>query len=255
MLHLERPGLLLLASLAGAGTLEAQVVRGRCLERATRTGVYDARVIVESADSTSTKPVAETNCGRDGQFLLELPPGSYQARISAATVTSQPVALTVAQNDTLELTLLADSAAPVSLDTLKVRTQPKARTGRNIIAQAQIEQRRTSARHVGDLVRSLPGISVRESSNGGIAHGMCIESNRRVPTGMAQTRDHTVAVGCAMVKVYLDGYPLMDAGRFMTTIPVRDIESIEFVAPIEGVARYGADAGNGVLLIQTRSRR
>jgi len=52
--------------------------------------------------------------------------------------------------------------------------------------------------------------------------------------------------------VFLDGVRLADF-RALDLVPARDIHSIRILSGIEGTTQYGTNAGNGVILIQTKS--
>ena len=66
-------------------------------------------------------------------------------------------------------------------------------------------------------------------------------------------RQVRVMTGCRGVAVYVDGLPVVDPGWFLAFQPVDDIERAEVLSSVEATTRFGSEAGNGALIIQTRS--
>lgn len=52
--------------------------------------------------------------------------------------------------------------------------------------------------------------------------------------------------------VFVDGVRVPDA-RNLQYVPAQDIESIRIISGIQGTTYYGTNAGNGVILVQTKS--
>jgi outer membrane cobalamin receptor len=52
--------------------------------------------------------------------------------------------------------------------------------------------------------------------------------------------------------VFVDGVRVPDA-RNLQYVPAQDIESIRIISGIEGTTQYGTNAGNGVIIIQTKT--
>lgn len=256
-------------ALAGDSALCAQALHGLLVRRGTAEPVAGARLVLQALTG---RTLGETTSDSLGRFVLR-PSGGGHYRLVARHAEYKARNIPVTVRDGLELTFQLelellpppepaiapppDSIAVYRLDPMEVtanRVRPAERrraTSAHVITRVQIEQRRGGVRHVGDLVRTMPGLNVTEGSQGGIAIGLCIESERRymrgVPSVHISPRDN-----CEMVKVIIDDYPVFDPGSYLTHLHVNDIESVEFVPPIEGVARYGADAARGVLLIYTR---
>jgi hypothetical protein len=57
-----------------------------------------------------------------------------------------------------------------------------------------------------------------------------------------------------MAQVVVDGVRIPDGADFLRTTPASEIESIEFVSPIEAQGRYGLGSGNGVVVVYTRGK-
>ena len=56
-----------------------------------------------------------------------------------------------------------------------------------------------------------------------------------------------------MMAVYVDDFPISDPGMVLAAITPDDLETVEILPPLESLARYGARAANGALLLQTRA--
>lgn len=127
----------------------------------------------------------------------------------------------------------------------------------DLLLREQLEPLERSARHIGDLVRHIPGLKVREMLHGigGLLKGICIESRRGAVTLQSDKRN------CSSVLVVLDGMPLQQSNAPMmrdwqaealVDLSPHMIESIEFLPAAEAGPRYGAGSENGVIVIFTR---
>lgn len=142
---------------------------------------------------------------------------------------------------------------PIMLQTIEVvadrgqdRRDLRMRSGGNIsvLERDQIEPRVAEARHIGDLLQGFASLRIT-APGGGV---LCVESRRT-----ASLRSSSGGGRCrATVAVYLDGVPLADPEFTLLQIRPQDIERVEFVNGLIAGARYGRDAGNGVLLVETR---
>lgn len=274
--------------LLSASMLTAQALRGTLVRMGSTDPVVGADLVLRTLAGSAVARSATDNAGR---FMIEFS-GSGHFRLIAthADYSATSVPLVLQEGLELEFDLEAEPRSMVALDTgllppprdiaanidtvaesgaaatpdsvvplSPIRVQSRAArpgdirrgTSVTLITREQIEQRRGSARHVGDLVRTMPGISVREGATGGIPRGVCIESDRR-PRRVAPVAPMSSNRRCQMVKVYIDDYPVHDPGAYLTMLHLNDVESVEFITPMQAVARYGSDASGGVLLISTR---
>jgi hypothetical protein len=112
-----------------------------------------------------------------------------------------------------------------------------------LLTPDDVDRLRPGARHLGDLLRTLPGVTVREG--GSADSGLCIEVMRRI-------RSQRTARGCEMVKVFVDDASVVDPEQELRRIPLGEVESVEVLSPSEAGATYGTGAGTGVLLLYTR---
>lgn len=123
-----------------------------------------------------------------------------------------------------------------------------------------IEAREGGARHIGDLIRNFPSLSVHEPRPGMV----CIAARRRTTDtpnpGSALGRiDVTGGAGInttrlcpKMVQVYVDDIAIFRAEELLATLSPQNIERIEYVNGIAAGARFGTGYAEGVLLLYTR---
>ncbi|NJD10583.1 MAG: hypothetical protein FIB01_09165 [Gemmatimonadetes bacterium] len=133
-------------------------------------------------------------------------------------------------------------------------------TRADILTRAELEPLASRARHVGDLLRDIPGLTVRElrSARGtGPLRGVCVESGRGV-TQLRPAREE-----CASVLLVIDDIPVQPSGapgltdlqaETLLNLPPTAIESIEFLNAAEAGPKYGTGAMRGVLVIYTRGK-
>ena len=62
--------------------------------------------------------------------------------------------------------------------------------------------------------------------------------------------------GCASAQVVVDGMRIPDGPEFLLRTPASEIESIEFVTPVQAQILYGIGGrtANGVVVVYTRGR-
>lgn len=118
-------------------------------------------------------------------------------------------------------------------------------TSARLLDRSDIARLQAGARHLGDVLRAIPGLEVREGSHAD--SGICVEALRRM-------RSARTARGCEMVQVYLDGARLSAPGSVLVTMSPSDLESIELLSPAEAGLRFGTGAGTGALVIYSRGR-
>jgi hypothetical protein len=123
-----------------------------------------------------------------------------------------------------------------------------------------IEAREGGARHIGDLIRNFPSLSVHEPRPGMV----CIAARRRTtntpnPGSVLGTIDVTGGAGInttrlcpKMVQVYIDDIAIFRAEEMLATISPQNIERVEYVNGVAAGARFGTGYAEGVLLLYTR---
>lgn len=73
----------------------------------------------------------------------------------------------------------------------------------------------------------------------------------RGPPCVERTRSRNTP-GCQQIAVYVDDIHLPDPGDLRSLVSPNDISHMQFMPPLDALARYGRTAENGVLLIYTR---
>lgn len=217
-------------------------LRGRALDESTGDPIATARVRVGTEG-----PEQLTN--ERGEFRFpRLPPGRHVVTLThigygthTDSLDVKPAGLTTAE--------LVVPRVPIELEGVSVTVRPeradveRARsTSVRLLDRHDLARLEAGARHVGDVLRTIPGIEMGEGSHAD--SGICVEALRRM-------RSARTARGCEMVQVYLDGVRLIDPESVLTMMSPADLESIEFLSPAEAGLRFGTGAGTGVLVIHT----
>ncbi|HEX2190288.1 MAG TPA: carboxypeptidase regulatory-like domain-containing protein [Longimicrobiaceae bacterium] len=218
---------------------------GRIVDAETKRPVAGAAVQVDSMGTVHTTTA-------QGEFVFEaLKPGSYAmtvfheaygSRVHPVEIRGEEgdarVELPLARREIVLEPLVVTAAAP---DAARIREARARGIRRDVVARAEIESLQTVARNVGDLVRRFPGISITDVQREGssVVEGVCVRERRR-----------TVHVApCAAVVV--DDQIRHDGVEELVTIPLVELESVEWLPPIVAQARYGTAARGGALVVYT----
>lgn len=266
----------------------AQTISGTVSDPASGAVVAEAVVIMVDGDG---ERVATMFTAPDGTFALTPPgPGTYMIGVSGLGYQQaiSPQLQVGADDIQLDIFLPPD---PITLDSLMVvssRNTPDAGRLRGLLmperhrgtlvgrlTRAEIESRGPRSDLISLLnTMNIPGLTARwmALSTGAPETGICVElgRNRSVlqktagrvgiagqnQLGFADEDDIAArADACAMMAVYVDDFPILDPGMVLATITPNDLESVEILPPLESLARYGARAANGALLLWTRAGR
>lgn len=272
---------------AAAVPAKAQTIRGTVTDPASGAVVADALVVMVNDEG---ERVATMFTSADGTFAFAPPgPGGYMVGVTGLgyqQAITPRLALGTA-DIALDIFLPPD---PVTLDSLTVvstRNTPDAGRLRGLImperhrgtlvgrlTRAEIESRGPR----GDLVSllatmNIPGLRARRYalSTGAPETGVCVElgRNRSVlaktgsrlrlasdPLGFATQDDiEARADACAMMAVYVDDFPVSDPASVLSAITPTELDRIEVLPPLQALARYGARAANGALMLWTMKER
>ena len=265
----------------------AQTIHGTVTDPASGVAVAEAIVIMVNE---AGERVATMFTAGDGTFALSPPgPGTYMIGVAGLGYQQAITpSLEVGTEDVrLEIFLPPN---PVTLDSLTVvstRNTPDAGRLRGLLmperhrgtlvgrlTRAEIESRGPRSDLVSLLTTmNIPGLRAgwMALSTGAPETGICVELGRnrsvlqktasRLSTaadqlGFATEDDIEARAGaCSMMAVYVDDFPIADPGMVLASITPADLESVEILPPTESLARYGARAANGALLLWTRARR
>ncbi len=262
----------------------AQTIRGNVTDPVSARPVADALVVVVNE---AGERVASAFTDPGGRFAIDTP-GSGAYMVGVAQIGYQQAIsprLDIGADDvTLDILL---PPTPITLDSLTVRSTrntPDAGRLRGLLSderargtlvgrltRAEIESRGPRSDLVSLLTTmNIPGLRARRMalSTGAPETGLCVELGRnravlqktrsrlagaRDQLGMADEDDIEARAGaCAMVAVHVNDMPVRDPSEVLASITPAELEGLEVVSPLEALARYGARAANGALLLWTR---
>jgi len=247
----------LIALLAAAAPAAAQQSGSALVLRILAHGTGEA--LKGAQVRVSTRPLVGLTAA-DGRVRIDgVPVGEQSVEIVHAGYQTERMTIGFAAGQPVEgeVELLPE---PVQLAGLEVRGRRREETVRrasgtrpDLFTREEITAQEPGKRHVGDLLRGrVPGVKVfegwmkDESGAGGLAAPrVCIQMNRALQQ-IERRRQ------CAMVAVYLNGAKIADPGTYLLGLPLNAIESVELLGPVVAGARYGSDAGFGVLEVFTR---
>jgi hypothetical protein len=177
---------------------------------------------------------------------------------------SMPVRVPAGQNLQLDVRV---PAVPVALEPISVhshmrsefRTPRESNTRVDIIAGGNMAEAEDRGARVVDLLRgSFPGVFVHEGQYSTIhtpdlEYIVCVESLRRLDR--LRLPDGVQEPFCDMVTVVMDGVPTFNAGQFLRNMSVRELESVEYLNPLDAGLRYGSRAAqSGALVLWSRGQ-
>lgn len=193
----------------------------------------------------------------EGRFLFEgLRPGDYvlEIRNLGYVVRSEPVSVPEGQDVFVGLRV---APQVVELEGLEVTTRSAVEEvvrltpfRRDIVyGTGMLEEEDRGALAFEVLRRSVPGLRVREIQLEGQPPIVCVETSRRQQSILLDQP-------CDAVQVVLDGVRIADGHLYLRNLPASEIESIEFLSPMEAQIQYGmgGNTANGVVVIYSRGR-
>jgi hypothetical protein len=227
----------------------------------------------------------ERTTNRRGEFVLEqVPPGNYALEFTHPRYGNGTSRLTAQGRGTLEFELrlprrtvilepLAVTARRVYPGDFNIRSRGRTL---NLITREQIQAHLAASRHVGDLVRTIPSLTVREIyfPNSSSLKEVCISDRTGLGQGslFGDTPQQAAALDaqaaaprrpvsplawmaseCHGADVVLDDMLIgVGVGEFLRDFPINEIESLIYLKPGDAMGRYGSQGANGLLLIYTR---
>jgi hypothetical protein len=239
----------------GSGLVE---VSGEVVDRYTREPVSMAVVRIAGTGLEAVSDGA-------GRFHFgELQAGRYTLEIQALGHAGSGTAIDLPPDASVVLSLLATPEA-IEIEGIEVgvrstgdqlaRATPFRRNALYGAAMA-VEERR-GARAFETLRRSAPGLRVSQWWREGSPPVLCISTNRRVQSLRRRDSDpFSDASACDNPQVVVDGIRIHDGPEFLLRTPASELESIEFVTPVQAQILYGigGDSANGVVVVFTRGR-
>lgn len=233
----------------------AQTVSGRVVETETGDPVPSAMVaLAGTSHGTFTDD--------EGRFRFEdVPSGSYRITVDHLGYRPLERTLFVPAEGLSDLVLPVEVRA-IPMDSLRVRTMPEPKRRRQtwhshhvLVTREEIETAELrGAWHVGDVLRLHASNAVRvEESVAGNRWGplVCIRSTRAI----GSRTPANPSPGCA--PVFIDGIRVGNAdppmgAMLLASLSLNDIESIEFLPPMDAITRLGHAGQDGALLVKTR---
>lgn len=193
-------------------------------------------------------------------------PGEHELRVEMVGYGSRtmPVRIPAGQNLRLDVRV---PAVPVALEPISVhshmrsefRSPRQSSTRVDIIAGSEMAAAEDRGARVVDLLRgSFPGVFVHEGRystlhSPDLEYIVCIESLRRLDR--LRLPDGVQEPFCDMVTVIMDGVPTFGAGQFLRNMSVRELESVEYLNPLDAGLRYGNRAAqSGALVLWSRTQ-
>lgn len=216
-------------------------VTGRLVDRETEEPVDGALVEVESADGAVKRAFTD----EEGRFQVgRLDLETYIVSVEHLAYGRQTRWFTISDVEpvTLELAVapraLALEGLTVTVSSPAAERLSRAGVRADVLSRAEIEEMLGSAQNIADLVRTIPGVRVRQDLNATTGQPqVCIEPRR------------SVNPGCQSVLVVIDG--VQSSPEYLQDIPPHMIRSIEFIPSILAGVRYGTRSGYGVLEVST----
>ena len=235
----------LLASVALAGQIAAQAtgtIRGRVIAAATREPLAQVRVNV--ADRTE-------RTDDDGQFVVtDLPAGTYPLR---ATMLGYRQAV-----DTVRVVAGQTATVEIQMEAMAISLEAMVVTG-------------YGEQQVGNITGAVQAVSAEEFNPGvivspaqlisGKVAGVQVVDNNEPGGGLSLRIRGPTSVNASSEPLYvIDGQPVgtgagggINSGRdALNFLNPNDIQSMTVLKDASAAAIYGANAANGVVLIQTK---
>ena len=236
-----------LSLILGASSSLAQApasLRGRVFDAETREGVADVAVIVEGTGfGTVSNEV--------GLFEFPvLPPGDHGIRLNHIAYGEWQDTIRLRPGDDLTVRINLSLSA-IELEGVVGQGQrttdrdARARgTSANVVTREQIESVIVMGQSLDQVLqRFVPGVTVKPAASTS-ATGICVEF--RSPRTLQDP------LACKSPVIFIDGVRTQSEAVW-STFPIEEIERLEVVPSVEAGSRYGTDASNGVLVIETRT--
>jgi hypothetical protein len=226
--------------------LGAQEIRGRVVDEAARQPLVGASITLSASGvvllrtSSNAQGFFTLASGRPGELEIVVEMIGYASARRSVRVESQPITLPAfvlrveaVRLDPVEAQARRD-VAPVGM------ARPS-----HLIAGSRLARLEQHGARMTTALREIPGLRVRETSRGGRPQ-LCVETPRRVMSMRA--------TGCDWVAVIIDDVPLGNPAE-VANLQLSDIESLQYLTPVEAGHRYGLDAGaSGAIVVWTRGR-
>ena len=235
---------------------DAQVsdgITGRIVDRATGEPVSSAQVDFLQLDGSRSGPAGlQALTGSDGEFAFDgVAEGAYLVQVQHLAYGTHLHPLRLEGRGTAAVEIFISQAAiqlpallvVMNADGARERAERASPSSRNILTREEIARAAVSGVTLGDyLRRSVAGISVRTPGGGDVGAYLCVEF-RGARRGDGR---------CRPPEVRLDGSVVPEPLSFLTQFSLDGLERIQVIPPADAGGQFGANAGWGVILLETR---
>jgi hypothetical protein len=248
-------GAAIIAIASSPPTLQAQQVRGRVVDLASRQAIPGAFITLLGADSAI---VTRAETGDDGFFTLEASPGTYTITVESVghASGSRPIEI---RNEDQVVPAFTLPAQAVQLEAVDVEAVARdSIDGRSVASSRYVlagERLANLERHgipFPSALRQLDaGLRVIEWVGPSGQPYLCVRATRDLPS-FSGRRDPG---DCDWPALIIDGVVVGINQTVVRSLDVRLFESIEFLTGTEAHQRYGLMGGAaGALVLWTRGR-
>jgi len=274
-------------SLGGSDGRPRDVIRERVLTEAAAATLGDLGGTIRDSESDTPLPHVvvrlrgtrhQAVSDEGGRFSFTgLTPGSYNLEIRSLGYAVVSASIDVPAGQAVHLGLAVAPEA-VELEGLEVTARSEVEQltritpfRRNAVyGESMAIEEQKGARAFEILRRTTPGLRVRELWRDYGPPILCVESNRRHQSLRPDLVDADAVAdllvgagpldilaedaGCQNVQVVVDGVRIPDGPLYLQRTPATEIESIEFVPPVQAQILYGigGETSNGVVVIHSR---
>lgn len=242
-------------------------LRGRIVDQ--RTGAPVPHLVVRLGN-TGHQVLTEV----DGTFYFQdVRPGSYALEFRSLGYEAASEAVEIPAGKDVFLALRVAPQA-VELEGLEVTARTAAENVERVTpfrrdiayGDIMVEEEIRGARAFETLRRTAPGLRVTEIYREVGPPTLCIQTNRRIQSMTVRRPDPLErprlleyampGIACDNVQVVVDGMKIPDGSDFLRRTPASEIESIEFLSPVQAQILYGTggSTSNGVVVVYTRGR-
>ncbi|MGH7470315.1 MAG: carboxypeptidase-like regulatory domain-containing protein [Longimicrobiales bacterium] len=255
-----RAALMLVSSLLlTVGIASGQEMRGRVVDDGSRRPVVGATATLLAGGNTLARAATDAN----GFFSLRpSAAGDYEIAIEMIGYAAERRTVTYnGQAMALPAFVLKTAAIPLDPVEASARRESNATAevgflrASHVIAGARLAQLEQQAARPITLVREIGGLRVREFVSSTGEPVICVESRRAIMSMNAPARRQPA---CQWPVIVIDGIKIGDSSGAQQTfreLQLQEMESFEYLTPVEAGQRYGLEASaQGALVIWTRGR-
>lgn len=232
---------ILILSFCMKGLAQQKVLRGRVMDASGKETLIGVSVRIKGTN-------IGTSTNSDGQFTLNVP--SLDGTLVLSFMGYKPVEVAIAGKTNVNISMEEDANGLNDVVVVGYGTQKRKEISGSIASVKGAE------------IANLTTASVDRAIQGK-APGVQINSSNGLPGGATEVRIRgTGSINAGNEPLYIvDGVQITSASRTvnlassnpLSTINPNDIESVEILKDAAAASIYGAQAGNGVIIITTKS--